>query len=118
MTAVRRRDVAIYAPHAAAFYSDGPAPPSGGAESQTYELARFLAGVGLDVCHVVFDHGSLDQSQDGIELVPLPPDLAEHHIARHTSAIVRTLERANARVYVQRTAGYETGVLAAFSRTR
>jgi glycosyltransferase involved in cell wall biosynthesis len=115
----RRYDVTIYAPFAGHLYVPGSQRQSGGAETQMYELARVLTRLGLRVCHVVFDYGGLPQrSEDGIDLVTQPPEEFRRHLIPYSRSIVRALAAAEADVYVQRTAGFETGVVAAFARAR
>jgi glycosyltransferase involved in cell wall biosynthesis len=114
----RRYDVTIYAPFAGHLYVPGSARQAGGAETQMRELARTLTGLGLRVCHVVFDYEGLPRSSEGIDLVTQPPDEYKRHLVPYSRSIVRALARADADVYVQRTAGFETGVAAAFARAR
>jgi glycosyltransferase involved in cell wall biosynthesis len=117
-TAPRRRryDVAIYAPFAGHLYSESTTKTSGGAETQMRELARALTERGLRVCHVVFDYGGIPGSRDGIDLVTQPPEEFRRHMVVYSRSIFRALSRADAEVYVQRTAGFETGVVAGFAR--
>lgn len=113
-----RYDVTIYAPFAGHLYVPGSAKQSGGAETQMRELARTLTRLGLRVCHVVFDYEGLPESSEGIDLVTQPPDEYNRNLVPYSRSIVRALARADAPVYVQRTAGFETGVAAAFTRAR
>jgi glycosyltransferase involved in cell wall biosynthesis len=119
LTRERRYDVTIYAPFAGHLYVPGSTRQSGGAETQMRELARVLTGLGLRVCHVVFGYDGLpDRSEDGIDLVTQPPDEFSRNLVPYSRSIVRALARADASVYIQRTAGFETGVAAAFTRAR
>jgi glycosyltransferase involved in cell wall biosynthesis len=102
--------VALFAPFAGAFY--GGAGQPGGAELQSYLLARWLAESGLRVCHIVDAAGPLE-SPDGIELVTLPPDAHK----RRRRAIWHALREADGRVYIQRSAGIATGLVGMFART-
>jgi glycosyltransferase involved in cell wall biosynthesis len=106
-------DVAIYLPGAGRIYRGGSA---GGAEHDSVNLARALAEAGFRVRHIVegvAGQGALS-STGGVEVVTFerPPSSA---IARYR-AILRVLAEADARVYIQFCAGYETGVLAAWAR--
>lgn len=112
-----RFDVTIHAPLAAPLYVEGEAGGSGGAELQTFHLARTLASHGLRVCHVVRDGPGLPERSEGVQLVRQP---IEHHqsIVQYTRALDAALRRADALVYIQRTSGYETGVVALSARQR
>jgi hypothetical protein len=108
-------DVAVYAPYAGAFYASPPRP-SGGAELQTRYLVHALAQAGLRVRHIVADvDGPLEA--DGVGVVPLSRDYARGGTARRV-AVLRALEAADAHLYVQRSAGFETGFVGAFARMR
>ncbi len=109
----RRADVAVYAPFAGALYEPEGAPV-GGAELQSGYIARALAEHGLRVCHVVAG-ALLDQSRDGVEVQVLPPEYARRGLARR-KAVVQALRRADACLYIQRSAGFETFVAGLFAR--
>jgi glycosyltransferase involved in cell wall biosynthesis len=112
-----RFDVTIHAPLALPLYRDGESGASGGAELQTFLLARSLAARGLQVCHVVKHEPDLPAQSFGVHLVT---QRIEHdqNLAQYTAEIHRALREADARVYVQRTSGYETGVVAASAKAR
>ena len=55
------------------------------------------------------------RTREGVELVPLSADYGRRGIARRR-AIVSALREADGRVYIQRCAGMETGVVGAFAR--
>lgn len=112
MSRRRGADVALYTPLAAAYYGAQIEP--GGAELQSVAIARTLARGGLRVRHIV---SGLDArvSPDGVEVVPLPAGY-ELPGLRRRRAIVRALRDADALVYIQRTAGFETGVVGAYAR--
>jgi glycosyltransferase involved in cell wall biosynthesis len=118
LTRRRRYDVTIFAPFAGHLYVSGSERQSGGAETQMRELARTLTGFGLRVCHVVFAYEGIPESSEGIDLVTQPPDEYKRSLVPYSRSIVRALARADAPVYIQRTAGFETGVAAAFARAR
>jgi glycosyltransferase involved in cell wall biosynthesis len=106
-------DAAIYAPLAGGLY--GREGRAGGAELQSLYLARALARHGLRVRHIVFSQTSLPRQVDGVELVVLDGSYARGGLARRR-AILRALRAAAAAVYVQRSAGFETGMVGVFAR--
>jgi hypothetical protein len=106
-------DVAIYSPYAGPLYVSGGS--SGGAEVQSVQLARALATEGLRVRHIVFADGPVEPSVDGVELVKLDVRYRRGGIPRRRATIA-ALHGANAAVYVQRSAGFETGLVAGFAR--
>jgi glycosyltransferase involved in cell wall biosynthesis len=108
-----RADVAVYAPLAWPLYEREPRAV-GGAEVQSAYIARALAADGLRVRHVVAAADGVSE-RDGVEVVRLPATYASGGIARRR-AVLDGLRRAHARVYVQRSAGFETGVVALYAR--
>ena len=106
-------DVAIYSPYAGPLYVSGGS--AGGAEAQAFMLARALAVAGLRVRHVVHARGPIEESPDGVETVWLDDRYGRGGIPRR-QAVIAALRTADARVYVQRSAGFETGLVAAFAR--
>jgi hypothetical protein len=114
MTRRRRRvDVAIYAPLAGAFYESNPRP-TGGAELQSVYIARALAERGFRVRHIVAG-SSIVSSRGGVETQLLPDGYTRRGLARRR-AVVRALREADARLYVQRSAGSDTAVVGLFAR--
>lgn len=115
-----RRDVAIYAPLAADQYNRG-GKRGGGAERQTYLLARALSERGIRVAHIVYE---VDDP------VPVPnPHLAlveresfsglqRFGKLREAARIWRALQEADAAVYIVRTGSPALGVVGAFCRAR
>lgn len=104
-------DLAIYQPGAAPLYQ-AEVPTQGGAERQMTMLACALAHRGLRVCHVVEGVPGLPGSKDGVDLIvqrpggrPRLPDME-----------LEALRRADASVYLQRAAGFQTGVVAMHAR--
>jgi glycosyltransferase involved in cell wall biosynthesis len=98
-------DVAVYAPNAGAFY--GGEGVQGGAELQSYYIARALASAGVRVRHVVAD-AKLSRTPGGVDYgVPG---------IRRRMAIVQGLRRSDASLYIQRTAGIETGYAGVYAR--
>jgi glycosyltransferase involved in cell wall biosynthesis len=111
-----RADVAVYAPYAGALYTTPP-KPTGGAEMQSLYLTQALARAGLKVRHVVLSAGPLPRERDGVGIVGLPSAYGSRGLARR-KAVVAALHAADASVYIQRCAGFETGVVGAFARLR
>jgi glycosyltransferase involved in cell wall biosynthesis len=105
-------DVVVYAPSAGFFY--GMVGVTGGAELQSTYIARALAQGGFRVRHVVED-ASLARTPEGVEIVRLPPQYAKGGLPRRL-AIVQGLRRADGEVYIQRTAGIETGFAGVYAR--
>jgi glycosyltransferase involved in cell wall biosynthesis len=106
-------DVVVYAANAGPFYGAKSIPP-GGAELQSYYLARALASAGLRTRHVVADAG-LSRTSEGVEVIRLASDYAVPGLRRRR-AIVEGLRRADGHVYIQRTAGIETGFAGVYAR--
>jgi glycosyltransferase involved in cell wall biosynthesis len=109
----RRVDVAVYAPFAGPLYEHEPGPAAG-AEVQSAYIARALAADGLRVCHVVAAADGVSE-RDGVEVVRLPASYGSGGIARRR-AVLDGLRWADARAYVQRSAGFETGFVALYAR--
>src|SRR5262249_8533029 len=105
-----RTDVAVVAPYAGALYEGRPV---GGAELQSTYLARALAADGLRVAHLV--RGSAARDVDGVSVIPLGPGYDRGGLARRR-AVWRALRAADASVYVQRSAGFETGIVGVYTR--
>jgi len=108
-------DLAIYAPGSAPLYA-GEYRAVGGAERQMFLLARALAARGLRVCHVVHA-AELPEVRDGVRLIELEPPADR---ARIPGGLIRRVRRAlaaaDARVYLQRSAGVATALVGAFAR--
>jgi glycosyltransferase involved in cell wall biosynthesis len=111
-TARRGADVVVFAAFAGPLYNGKGV--AGGAELQSFYLARSLARAGFRVRHVV---AAVDatRTEDGVEVVPLSAGYARRGFTRRR-AIVRALREADGRVYIQRCAGMETGVVGLFAR--
>src|SRR3954453_20410011 len=115
MKSPRAYDVAIYTPGATPLYLGSPTP-TGGGELQTFYLARALAAHGLRVCHIVLAHEALPEQRDGVDLIQM--DIHNRTPMPYTAGAWRALGQADAQVYVQRMASYETGLLAVHARLR
>ncbi len=110
-------DVTIYAPNASAIYLDD-APAVGGAEQQTALLARSLAALGLRVAHAVTALDGLPATSNGVDLVAEAPPVRGEAFHRRVRRVIDVLRRADAGIYIQRSVGVPTGVVAAFARSR
>ena len=112
----RRRyaaDVAVYAPFAGPLYESIPGP-TGGAEVQTAYLAQALAKHGLRVVHIVFGTDLVPQ-RNGVRVVALPQSYGTRGLPRRL-AVLASLREADAAVFIQRSAGFETGVMGLFAQ--
>jgi glycosyltransferase involved in cell wall biosynthesis len=89
---------------------------AGGAELQAHYLARALAARGLRVAHIVGDDLALPRRQDGVDLVQQVARTGGPKGTRSARATWDALVHADASVYIQRSAGATTGVVAAFAR--
>jgi glycosyltransferase involved in cell wall biosynthesis len=108
-------DVAVYASSAGPLYARQVAPV-GGAERQSGHVARALTRHGFRVCHVVFGE-ELYRERDDVEVIEIPAAWARRGIARRR-AVLEALRAADAQVYIQRSAGFETGFVGAYARSR
>jgi glycosyltransferase involved in cell wall biosynthesis len=120
MRSAPSRDVAIYAPHASAFY-DPQARGGGGAEFQTSQLAKGLAQGGLRVAHIVYPISQVANPIAGLDIVQRPRyrgqggPLAK---LREAVAIWRALREADAAVYILRAQGMHVLLGPLFGRLR
>jgi glycosyltransferase involved in cell wall biosynthesis len=105
-------DVVLFAPFAGPLY--GGQGQAGGAELQSYHLARWLALSGLRVRHIVEGASPL-RSPEGVELVRLGPGVHTRGLGRR-QAILRALHEADGLVYIQRSAGIATSLVGMFAR--
>ena len=119
MTRAHRHDVVIHAPFAGQLYVRSRNRGADGAEFQMAKLARVLARRGLKVALVVFDYeGLAEDPADGVTLVRQSVDGFRNGMRRYSLETFRALAEADGRVYIQRTAGVETGFVGAFARAR
>jgi glycosyltransferase involved in cell wall biosynthesis len=112
-----RYDVAVYAPYAGVLYQRGSDAATGGAETQMRHLTAQLAERGLRVCHIVFDYPGMEEPE-GVRLVRQPADRYQKKWVLYPPVLWRALDEADARVYIQRGAGFETGVIGSYARVR
>jgi glycosyltransferase involved in cell wall biosynthesis len=105
-------DVVVYSATAGPLY--GGQGAAGGAELQSYYIARALAESGFRVRHVVAD-AAIDRTPEGVEVHRLPVGYGVRGLARRR-AIFEGLHKANGRLYIQRPAGIETGFAGAYAR--
>jgi hypothetical protein len=108
-----RADVVVYSAGAGPLY--GGQGVAGGAELQSVYIARALAVGGFRVRHVVASAG-ISRTQEGVEVVELPAQYGVRGLSRRR-AIVDGLRESNARLYIQRPAGIETGFAGVFARS-
>jgi glycosyltransferase involved in cell wall biosynthesis len=78
-------------------------------------LTSQLSDRGLRVCHIVFDYPAM-QERNGIRLVRQSAERYQKKWVSYPPVLWRALDEADARVYIQRGAGFETGVIAAYTR--
>lgn len=113
MTQAPPVDVAVVAPFAGSLYGIGAS--SGGAEVQSLHIVRALAARGLAVRHVVAAPGGETLPETGPEVIWMSPEYFSGGLARRR-ALVAAVRSANARVYIQRSASFETGIVGAVAR--
>lgn len=113
-----RFDVAIHAPLAGALYGPRGVGWTGGAERQSYWLARSLAKRGLRVAHIVAADSQLPPREDGVDLIQQALSSRAPRGTRWLAVMWKALGEADADVYIQRTAGAATGAVGAFSHAR
>lgn len=113
-------DLCIYAPGAWTYYDGHAASDGGGAERQTYLLARALAERGLRVAHVVYPVAAPVAAPEApVTLVTARrPDRhgSAADLASRSRAVWRALGQADARVQVFRGANGTLGVAALWAR--
>ena len=116
-----RRDVAIYMPHSAGFYSRSYGR-AGGAERQMTLLARTLAARGLHVAHIVYPVADpVPGLEPQLALVSRKPYTGDRGLAGRVLEavnVLRALHAADARVVVVRTGTPVVGLAAFFCRLR
>jgi glycosyltransferase involved in cell wall biosynthesis len=117
---VARHDVAIYSPHATAYYDDAAPTQGGGAEIQMTFLARELARRGLRVAHIVLPGaGPTEFERNGVTVHSRGP----YHgsglgvsMVRETAALWGALRAVDARAYVVRGNGLKVAMMGEFCR--
>jgi len=115
--ATRSYDVAFYVPSIGPLLITEDVPPTGGAETQIFLLAKALAKRGARVCLVAFEIPGvrLPREVDGVDIVTRPPYNAQQRLVgklREAAAIRRVVPSLNADVLVARIAGPHIGLLA------
>jgi glycosyltransferase involved in cell wall biosynthesis len=117
-----RHDVAIYSPHAGLFYDRAAERAGGGAERQTWLLARSLARRGLRVAHIVYPVMDPEiDPQAPVTLVQRPRPAAAGSLRSLSGEAVelwRALDQADAAVQVFRGAAGTLGVAGLWARRR
>jgi glycosyltransferase involved in cell wall biosynthesis len=117
----RRYDVAFYVPSIGPLLVADEVPPTGGAETQIFLLAKALAKRGVRVCLVVFQIPGvrLPTEVDGVDIHTRPPYNAHQRFVgklREAAAIRRVVPSLDADVLVGRIAGPHIGLLALGAR--
>ena len=113
-----RHDVAIYSPHATAYYDDAAPTQGGGAELQMTFLARELARRGLRVAHIVLPGSAATEfERDGVTVHSRGP----YHgsglgigVVRETATLWSALRAVDARTYVVRGCGLKVAMMGGF----
>jgi glycosyltransferase involved in cell wall biosynthesis len=117
---VARHDVAIYSPHATAYYEDAAPTQGGGAEIQMTFLARELARRGLRVAHIVLPGaGPAEFERDGVTVHSRGPYHGSRlgvSMVRETAALWGALRAVDARAYVVRGSGLKVAMMGEFCR--
>jgi glycosyltransferase involved in cell wall biosynthesis len=108
--------VAIYAPNASSLYLEGGGPVAG-AERQAGYLAEALAARGFRVRHIVkqVPGRRLREEPGAVEPVLLRGAPDDRRVARYRS-IASALALADARLYIQFCASFETGLVGTWAR--
>lgn len=113
-------DIAIVSPYATPLYLDDrhldAHQATGGAEVQTFQLARALVKADLSVAHLVFDSPGLVAVRDGVMVATLPPHEPPPRFQRSSAQLLRALTELAPKLMIQRNAGFDTGVVAAFAK--
>lgn len=114
-------DVAIYAPHAGLFYDASAGMAGGGAERQTWLLARSLARRGVRVAHITFPVAEpVIDSSGPVTLIERPrPNTEENpavRLSRESVELWKALSRSDPATLVLRGATGALGVAGAWSR--
>jgi glycosyltransferase involved in cell wall biosynthesis len=110
--------VSIYAPGSWPLYLDGGRASTGGAELQMWHLAHGLAGAGLRVCHVISGNGDGPPHSGQVALVYERFPDGRDNLFGANRRVVNALTSADAALYVQRSAGFATGVVGTYARLR
>ena len=113
----------FYLPSISAFLAPGERPPTGGAETQIFLLARELARRGHRIGVVCFPvPGGVPPETDGISAITRPPPqwrrIGPLGKMLEVLAIWHTFVHFQTPVVVQRSSGFETGLVALAARLR
>jgi glycosyltransferase involved in cell wall biosynthesis len=115
-------DVVFYLPSVGTLlFDDGP-PAGGGAETQVYLISRELARRGYAVGLICFATDvALPERVHGVHIITRPTDQGNRRIvgaALEALIVFWTIFGTDAAVYVQRIAGFHTGLVALAARLR
>jgi glycosyltransferase involved in cell wall biosynthesis len=115
-----RVDVAFYVPWMGPLLTSAATTATGGAETQTFLLARELARQGVAVRVLVFDLTGVQvpSSVDDIAVSVRPSYLSHERLGklRETFATARAVANAGATTVVTRTAGWHVGLVGLFAK--
>lgn len=113
-------DVAFYIPTIGAVLAEGAVPPTGGAETQVFLLARALAARGVKVCVCTFDIPGvrIPPARDGVQITLRQPYVRRDMVGkvREVLAVRRAIADADAEVVVTRIAGLYVGLIGLFAK--
>lgn len=121
MSAPGDYDVVFYVPWISELFVPGVESAPGGAETQIALVAEGLASRGMRVAIVAFEHPHLPERAGSIEILQRPRSRTKLRLVgkfAETAAVWRVLGSLDARVFVQRAAGFETGLVALVARAR
>ncbi|MGI8903125.1 MAG: glycosyltransferase family 4 protein [Solirubrobacteraceae bacterium] len=116
-----RVDVAFYLPWIGPLLVDGSTVPAGGAETQVYLLAHELARRGIHVALVTLpvDGGAPPDSSADPQIVIRSPSRGQlRYVGKllEAGAVMHAVRKVKARVWVQRAAATDTGLVAIAAR--
>ena len=113
-------DVVFYLPSVGSLLFDTGPPTGGGAETQVYLIARELACRGCAVGLICFPtERPLPEELHGIRIFRRPADQGDRRIVGavlEALIVMKTIFQIDATVYVQRTGGFHTGLVALAAR--
>lgn len=118
----KRYDVVFYMPQMSSLLvAETDQVPPGGAETQVQLLATRLAASGLQVALVVLPHEELPRSVDGIDVIARPRSfVGRRGLGKllEVAAVAWALLPIRTSIFVQRAAGFDTGLVGMAARAR
>jgi glycosyltransferase involved in cell wall biosynthesis len=116
----RRYDVAFYVPWIGPLLATAATPPTGGAETQIWLVARALANRGSRVCLLAFEIPGvgLPSRVDGVDVLARAPYRVHRRLGklREIFTLWRTIAGVDADVIVTRAAGPHVGLAGFFAK--